>query len=126
MNSQNNIYWYSRNLYEVHEMPLHNPEVRVCYSVTVHKKIGPVLFEETVNPNHYISLILTLFFMEFTEIYSYFMQDSVMAKMANFSMIALKALFSKQVIPCGLWAPISPYLKHCNYSLCRTLKSLSM
>jgi len=40
--------------------------------------------------------------MELTEMSSYFMQDSAMANVANFSMIALEWPFSKQVITSGL------------------------
>jgi hypothetical protein len=38
----------------------------------------PLLFEETINSNHYIQLILTPIFRELTEeeqMYGYFMQD---------------------------------------------------
>lgn len=69
------------------------------------------------------SLILTLSFMELTEMSSYFMQDSAMANMTNFSMIAPEGLFSKQVIISGLWAHRFSDVKHCNYSLCRRLKA---
>jgi len=40
--------------------------------------------------------------MELTEMSSYFMQDSAMTNMADFSMIALEGLFSEQVITSGL------------------------
>lgn len=69
------------------------------------------------------SLILTLSFMELTEMSSYFMQDSAMANVANFSMIALEWPFSKQVITSGLWAHRFSDVKHCNYSLCRRIKA---
>jgi hypothetical protein len=70
-----------------------------------HKKIRTVLYEE----------------IEMSS--SYFMQDSATVNMANFLMIALEGLFSKQVITCGLRVPVFSDVKHCNYSLCKRLKA---
>lgn len=48
-----------------------------------------------------------------------------MGNMANFSMIVLEGLFSKQVVTSGSWAHRFSDVKHCNYSVQET-KSLFM
>jgi hypothetical protein len=67
--------------------------------------IGHTLFEETVTSYPSIQLILTPFFRELTEEenkYSYFMQDSAMVHITNFSMTALEEVFGEWLITCRL------------------------
>jgi len=59
-------------------------------AVSAHKIIGPLFFKATVNSKHFVQFILTSFNGE--KILSYFIPDSAMAHMANFSMTAPKGV----------------------------------
>jgi hypothetical protein len=62
VNSQNNRYWSAENPHFIHEVPLHDVKIGVWYAITAHRIIGPVLFQETINFELYVRLILTPFF----------------------------------------------------------------
>jgi hypothetical protein len=68
---------------------------------------------------HYVQLILTQFFREFTKkkIHGYFMQGKATDNRAGISATAPEDEFSKFSIICKLLCPRSLDSKHCNYYL---------
>jgi hypothetical protein len=78
INTQNNRHWSSQNLHLTHEVQLHPVKVGVWCAVKA-TIVGPVLFNETINCERYVQVILGQFFPEFTEeerLYGCFQQDS--------------------------------------------------
>jgi hypothetical protein len=70
----------------------------------------PILFHETINSECDLSVILRPFCPAQTgdKIHGYFMQDSVIAHMANQSVLALREVFGGQIFQ--HWPPHSPHL----------------
>jgi hypothetical protein len=63
-------------------------KVGTWYAVSAYKITGPVCFEEALNSDYYVQFILTQFVMDFAkgeEMYGYFVQDSALAHVTNFS-----------------------------------------
>jgi hypothetical protein len=89
VNSQNNSYCSTENPHSIHEVPLHDVKIRVWCAVIMHRIIGPVFFQETINSEWYVRLISTLFFCKLTKEeknYKTFMQDSATVYTNNHSM----------------------------------------
>jgi hypothetical protein len=105
VNSQNNRYWSAENSYSIYEVPLHDVKIGVWCAISAHRIIGPVFFQETINSELYVKLILTPFFRELTEeekTNGYFMQDNTTAHSANHSMNEINQLFGDRVVSRGI------------------------
>ena len=88
--------------------------------VNGHRIIGPIFFEETINSEWYINLILDPFFDELTyqECMSVFsQQDFATAHTADRSMRELRRIFGRRIISKELWPPRSPELTPCDFYL---------
>ena len=74
---------------------------------------------------HYIHLILTPLFKEFTEegeAYGHIIQGSIAAHTVYLQVTLLEEIFSEQLMTHRLFvASRSPYLKACHYYLCQIL-----
>jgi hypothetical protein len=125
VNSQNNYYWSAEKPLSIHEVPLHDVKIRVWCAISAYRIIGPVFFQETINSERYVRLILTPLFRKLTEdkkTYGYFMQDNTTAHTANHSMNEINQVFGDCVVSRGLWPPRSPDLNLCDFYLWGKLK----
>jgi hypothetical protein len=78
----NNRCWSSQNPHVTHEVLLHPVKVGVWCGVSARRIVGPLFFNETVNCERYVQVILWQFFPELTEeerLYGWFHQDSATA-----------------------------------------------
>jgi hypothetical protein len=114
VNTQNNRFWSSENPHQLHEHPLHDIKVGAWCAVTSKRIIGPVFYNETINSQRYVNLILRPFFQELTD----------KEKTAMLQLILLigrsSEVFGDQVI--DQWPPCSPDLHLCNFYLWGMLK----
>jgi hypothetical protein len=81
-------------------------------------QVGPVYFNETINCERYVQVILGQFFPELTEEktpYGWFQQDSATAHTACISMLALSDVFCNRIISSGIWPARSPDLNPCDF-----------
>jgi hypothetical protein len=67
VNSQNNRYWSAENPHSIHKVPLHDVKFEVWCAISAHRIHGPVFFQETINSERYVRVILNPFFRELTE-----------------------------------------------------------
>jgi hypothetical protein len=67
INTQNNRYWSSQKPHLTHEAPLHPVTVGVWCASSARRIVGPVFFNETINCERYVWVILRQFFSELTE-----------------------------------------------------------
>jgi transposase len=65
--TQNNRYWSSQNLHLTHEVQLHPIKIGVWCPVSARRVVVPVFFNETINCERYVHVILGQFFPELTE-----------------------------------------------------------
>jgi hypothetical protein len=89
------------------------------------KIIGPVFFNERINCERYVQVILRQFFPELTEeerLYSWFQQDSTTAHTAHMSMHALSSVFGDRIISSNNWPARSLDLKPYDFFLWGCLK----
>jgi hypothetical protein len=92
INTQNNRHWRSQNPHLIHETALHPVKFGVSCALSATRIVGPVYFNETINCEIYVQVILGQFFPELTEedrLYGWFQQDSATAHTARTSMQAL-------------------------------------
>jgi hypothetical protein len=88
---------YRRKIRAVNEVPLHDIEIgdwcAVC--LCVQRIIGLAFFNEIINYEFYIRLILSPFIKLTGEgkLYKHFMQDNIVAHIANNSVDALDGIF---------------------------------
>jgi hypothetical protein len=84
INTQNNRYWNSQNSHLTHEV-LHAVEIGVRCAISARVIVGPVIFNETINCERYVQVILGQFFPVLTveeRFYGWFQRDSVTAHSA--------------------------------------------
>jgi hypothetical protein len=77
------------------------------------KIVGPVFFNETVNWERYVQVILGQFFPELTEeekLYGWFQQFSLTAHIARIFIQALSDVFGDRIMSSGIWPARSPDL----------------
>lgn len=125
VNSQNNRYWSQENPHDFHELPLHDSKIGVWCAVSENRILGPIFYEETINSDRYVRLILTPFFEQLVEeekLHRHFMQDNATAHTANNSMDAIDEIFGERVISRRLWPARSPDLNPCDFYLWGMLK----
>jgi hypothetical protein len=85
----------------------------------VQEGLSDLFFNETVNCERYVQVILEQFFPELTEekrLYGWFQQDSATAHTARIStrMQALSNVFGDRIISSGIWPARSPNLNPCD------------
>ena len=124
VNKQNVRYWASENPRELHQRPLHSPEVIVWCGLGKCGIFGPFIFEEgeetaTVISDRYIRMFENCFLPELRrrEI-NRFQQDGATAHTARASMTAVRAAFPTHVISRFgdlQWPPRSPDLFHVRF-----------
>jgi hypothetical protein len=51
----------------MHEDPLHDVNVDVWFAMNAKQIIGPILYEETIDDDRYVKLVLTEFFTRLTK-----------------------------------------------------------
>jgi hypothetical protein len=105
MNTENIRYWSSQNPHLRYKVPLHPVKVGVWCAVSARRTAGPVLFNETINCDRYVQVILRQFFPWLTEeerLYGWFQQDSATAHTAYMSMQALSNVFADRIISSGI------------------------
>jgi hypothetical protein len=125
INTQNNRYWSSQNPYLTHEALLHPVKVGVWCTLSARRIVGPVFFNETINCEIYVQVILGQFFPELTEeesFYGWFQQDSATAHIARMSMQALSDVLGDRIISSGIWTERSPDLNPCDFLFWDCLK----
>jgi hypothetical protein len=87
VNSQNNRVWLAFNLHEIMQTPLHDQKVGVWYTISQIWVIGPILFEDNINSDHYFQLLLYLFIAHLNyDACGCFQQDGATVSMAHVSM----------------------------------------
>jgi hypothetical protein len=77
-----------------------------------------VFFNETINYERYVQVILGQFFSELTEeerLYGWFQQDSATARSADMSIQALSNVFEDRIISSHIWPERSPDLNPCEF-----------
>jgi hypothetical protein len=77
-----------------------------------------VFFNETINCERYVQVILGQFFPELTEeerLYGWFQQDSATARTARMSMRALSDVFRDRIVSSDIWPACSPDLNPCDF-----------
>jgi hypothetical protein len=84
--TQNNRYWSSQNPHLTHKVLLYPVKVGVWCAVSARRIVGPGLFNETINYERYVQVILGQSFPELTEeerLCGWFQQDSATAHTAR-------------------------------------------
>jgi hypothetical protein len=81
-------------------------------------------FNETINCDRYVQVILGQFFLELTEgeDSGWFQQDPATAHTARISMQVLSDVFSDRIISGGIWPAHSPDLDPCDFFFWSYLK----
>ena len=100
----------------------------VWCTISGRRIIGPIFYQETINCEQYVGLILQPFFAELTDEekdYAYFIQNNATAHTANDTMLELTNIFGDCILSRGLWPPRSPDLNPCDLYLWDKLKSVS-
>jgi hypothetical protein len=94
-------------------------KVGVWYALCARRIVGPVFFNEKVNYERYVQVILRQFFSELTEeerLYGWFQQDSATAHSACMSMQALSNVSGYRIISNSIRPAHSPNLNPCVFS----------
>jgi hypothetical protein len=111
-NTQNNRYWSSQNPHLTHEILLHPVKVGVRCARSI---VRPLFFNETINCERYVQVILGKFFPELSEeerLHGRFQQDSAFANIAYISMQALSNVFRERIINSDIWPTRLPELNN--------------
>jgi hypothetical protein len=85
--------------------------------VSARRIFGPVFFNETINCERYLQIILGHLFPELTEderLYGWFQQDSATAHNACI-MQALSDVFGDKIISSGIGPVCSPHINSCDF-----------
>jgi hypothetical protein len=78
--------------------------------------VGPTFFNEIINCERYVHVILRQFFPELTQkekLFGWFQQDSTTAHTACMSMQVLSDVFGDRIISSGIWPACSSNLNPC-------------
>jgi hypothetical protein len=108
-----------------HKVLLLPVKVGVWCAVSARRIVGPVFFNETINCERYVQVILRQFFPELKEkerICGWFRQDSATSHTARMSMQALSNVFGGRIISSGIWPARSLDLNPCNFFFWGCLK----
>jgi hypothetical protein len=100
-------------------------KVGVWCVVSARRIVEPVLFNEAINCERYVQVILGQFFPELTEeetTYGWFQQNSASAHTALISMQALSDVFGDRIVCSGIWPTRSPDLNPCDFFFWGCLK----
>jgi hypothetical protein len=122
VNKQNCRYWVPTNPRQLHEWPIHSPQVVVLCAISAQGIIGPYFFEGddgvsvTVNAERYNHMLETFFLPEMRRrncnmARVWFQQDGATAHTARLSMNTLRASFPGQLLSQFgdiQWPSISP------------------
>jgi hypothetical protein len=95
-------------------------KVGVWRALNARRIVGPVSFDETVNYEIYVQVILGQFFSELTEEYrlcGWFQQDSATAQAARISMQPLSDVFWNRIISSDIWPARLLGLNPCRFFL---------
>jgi hypothetical protein len=98
-------------------------KVGVWCAVIARRIVGPV-FNETINCERSVQVILGKFFSELTEerLYGWFQQDPATAHTAHMSVQALSDVFGERIISSDIWTERSPDLSPYNFFFWGCLK----
>jgi hypothetical protein len=94
--------------------------------MSAHRVTGLIFYDDTVHAVRYANNIQRQFFAELTEeerLYGVFQHGSAAPHMARVSLEALREVCDDRVIGRGLWPPLSPDLKPCDFYLWGSLKN---
>jgi hypothetical protein len=120
INMQNDRYFSSQNPHLTHEGPFHPVKVGVWCAVNARRIVGPAFFNETINCERYVQVILGQFPPEITEegrLYGWFQQDSATSHTARIPMQALSEVFGDGIISSGIWSARSPDFNTSDFSV---------
>jgi hypothetical protein len=120
VNTQNNPYWSSQNPYLTLDVLLQPVKASVWCAVSAEIVYLCFFFNETINCERYVQVILGQFFPELTEeekLYGLFEQDSATAHTSRMSMQALSDVFWDRNISINTWSARSPDLNTCDFFL---------
>jgi hypothetical protein len=109
----NNRYWSSQDPHLTHEVLLHPVKAGVWCAASTSTIVGPVFFNETINRERYVQVILGKFFPELTEekrLYGWFQKDPATAHTARMSKQVLSSIFGDRTISSCIWPECSPDL----------------
>jgi hypothetical protein len=84
----------------------------------VQGRLLDLFFNETINCERYVQVILQQMFPEITEedsLYGWFQQDSASAHTACMSMQRLSDVFGNKIISSGIWSAGSPEFNPCYF-----------
>jgi hypothetical protein len=90
-------------------------------AVSARRIFGPVFFNETINCERYVQVILGQFFPELIEeeeeerLYFWFQQDSATAHTVRMSKQALSNVFRVRIINSDIWPARSTELNPCDF-----------
>jgi hypothetical protein len=82
------------------------------------RTVGPVFFNETINCERFVQVILKKFFPELTEeerLYVWFQQDSTTVHTEPISTQALSDVFGDRIISSGFLPARSPHINHSDF-----------
>jgi hypothetical protein len=85
-------------------------------------------FNETINYERYVQVILGEFFPELTKeekLYSWFQQDSTNAHIARMSIKSLSDVFEMRIVSSGIWPARSPDVNPSNFFFWGCMKESS-
>ena len=130
-------FWANEQPHCIAERPLHSEKLTVWCAMSSHGVIGPYVFTDTVNSQHYLSLLKNKFVPALQNRTGHiendwFMQDGATAHTSNIVLEYLNDTFKEKVISrrypevheCGqFWPAHSPDLNPCDYFLWGYLKS---
>jgi hypothetical protein len=100
-------------------------KVGVWSALSAKRIVGPVFFNEKINCERYVQVILGQVFSDLTEkerLYCWFQQDSATAHTACMSIQALSDVFGDRIISSDIWPAHSPDLSSCDFFFCDCLK----
>jgi hypothetical protein len=93
-------------------------EVGVWCAVSAKRIVGPVFFNETINCERYVQIILRQFFPELTKeerLCGWIQQDSATAHTAFISMQPSSHVFGDRITSSDIWSARSPDLNPCDF-----------
>jgi hypothetical protein len=138
VNKQNVRFWASENPCVIHEKMHHAPRITVWIIISSHGLLWPILFEETVKSEHYLSMLRNTFVANLLATglplqTLWFMQDGTRPHTASVVLDFLHDTCNLRVMSNQFpdrfaygqnWPPNSPDLNPCDYFLWGLLKEI--